>query len=150
MCKDVPCTKFVLNVYKNAMDLASFQPYPWNHRIVKTGKDPVQTPGPASGPSPWTRGMAAATPQSRYLQSLPPGRQLLSGIKSSQPFLAYCKYFAASNYNLFQSSTPEKAPCSQGRGNPTVTASSNTSSFLLESFWSSPASNGPREQSDCP
>lgn len=65
-------------------------------------------------------------------------------LKVASHSLLTVSIFAASNYSLFQSSTLEKAPCSQGRGNPTVTASSNTSSFLLESFWSSPASNGPR------
>lgn len=28
--------------------LPSIHPSPWNHRIVKTGKDPVQAPGPAT------------------------------------------------------------------------------------------------------
>lgn len=47
VCKNT-CTKFLLNVYKKAMALTSFHPYPWNHRIAKTGKDPVQTPDPAT------------------------------------------------------------------------------------------------------
>lgn len=37
-----------------------------------------------------------------------PRKGLLPAIKGSQPFLACCKYFAASNYSLFQSSTLQK------------------------------------------
>lgn len=48
MCKDAPSTKFLLNLYKKAMALTSFHPYPRNHRIVQTGKDPVQSPGPVT------------------------------------------------------------------------------------------------------
>lgn len=44
-----------------------------------------------------------------------PGRELLPGIKGSQPFLACCKYFAVSTYSLFQSSTLQKIGYSQGK-----------------------------------
>lgn len=89
-----------MNIYKKAMLLTSFHPHPWNHRIVGAGEDPD-----LPGPSPWTRVLTVTAPR----------KGLLPAIKGSQPFLACCKYFAASNYSLFQSSTLQKTGYSQGR-----------------------------------